>query len=244
MSARPAFPFFFHVLHGIERIFALFSLQPERELYDARDFPWVGELEAHWREMREELVAILCRREMIPNFQEISPEQLAITRDDKWKTYVLHAYGVRAPHNCAACPRTAAAVARIPGMKTAMFSILAAGKHVPPHRGPYKGLLRCHLPLIVPDVAACGLRVGRSQARWEEGRALVFDDTFEHEAWNGSASDRVVLFIDFARPMRFPLSWINEAVMGLIARSPYGKQAVRRFARWYEARGVSTGLDA
>ena len=241
MRQAPAFPLFFHVLHAIERVYARFSVHPEREVHEARDFPWLAGLEAEWRAIRAE--AVLERRDIIPSFQEISPEQLAITQDDKWKTYVLHAYGVRAPHNCAACPRTASAVERIPGMKTAFFSILAAGKHIPPHRGPYKGLLRCHLGLIVPEPAACGLRVGGTHSAWEEGRAIVFDDTFEHEAWNRGSGDRVVLFIDFARPLRFPLSWINEAVMRLIKASPYGRQAVRRFARWYEERGIATGLD-
>jgi beta-hydroxylase len=244
VKEKEDFPFFFHILHGVERVFAWFSVHGEREIHDPADFPWVRDLEASWRVMRGELENVLQRRDLIPNFQEISPEQLAITRDDKWKTYVLYAYGVKAPHNCRACPETAAAVERIPGMKTAFFSILSGNKHIPDHRGPYKGLLRCHLGLIVPEPAdSCGLRVGRSQTGWREGKAIVFDDTFRHEAWNRSAADRVVLFIDFARPLRFPLSWLNAAVLRLIVLSPYGRRAVRRFSQWYEARGVRTDMD-
>ena len=63
----------------------------------------------------------------------------------------------------------------------------------------------------MPEPLACGLRVGAREARWREGEALVFDDTFVHEVWNAGASERVVLFIDFIRPMRFPLSWINAS---------------------------------
>jgi aspartyl/asparaginyl beta-hydroxylase (cupin superfamily) len=179
-----------------------------------------------------------AEREPIPSFQELSPEQRAITQDDKWKTYVLYAYGARANRNCRECPQTAAAVERIPGMKTAFFSILSAGKHIPSHRGPYKGLLRCHLGLVVPAPAACRMRVGTREARWQEGRALVFDDTFHHEVWNDSAEERVVLFIDFVRPMRFPLGAINDAILRLIVRSPYGRRTMRRFADWYALHGI------
>lgn len=216
-----------------------FSVHPEREIYDSADFPWTRELEASWPAIRAELARVMAGREPIPSFQEISPEQQAITQDDKWKTYVLYAYGARANRNCRECPQTAAAVERIPGMKTAFFSILSAAKHIPSHRGPYKGLLRCHLGLIVPGpAAACRIRVGASEAGWQEGRVLVFDDTFHHEVWNDSAGERVVLFIDFVRPMRFPLAAINQAILRLIVWSPYGRRTLRRFADWYALRGI------
>ncbi len=237
------FPLFFHLLQAIERVFARFSLHGEREFYGPAEFPWMRDLEAHWQLIRPELERVMQRRDLIPNFQDISPEQRAVTQDDKWKTFVLYAYGARAGRNCRACPETAAIVERIPGMKTAFFSILAGDKRVPPHRGPYKGLLRCHLGLIVPEPLACGLRVGTREARWREGEALVFDDTFVHEVWNAGASERVVLFIDFIRPMRFPLSWINASILRLVLHSAYGRRSIRRFEQWYERRGVSAEVD-
>ena len=162
----PAFPAFFHILHAIERLYEWASRQPPKAIYTSSQFAWTDALEASWPDILGELAAVLRDRELIPAFQEISPEQRAITQDQKWKTYVLYAYGARANHNCRACPRTAAAVERIPGMKTAFFSILAGGKHIPAHRGPYKGLLRCHLGLIVPGPKdVCRIRVGDSSAR-------------------------------------------------------------------------------
>lgn len=226
----------------MERVYARCSVQPAREIYGNGEFPWVRELEAAAPDIQRELAHVLEAREPIPPFQEISPEQRAITQDDRWRTYVLHAYGVRANRNCRECPKTAAAVERIPGMKTALFSILSGHKHIPAHRGPYKGLLRCHLGLAVPDPAACRIRVGTHTAQWHEGRALIFDDTFEHEVWNDGGAERVVLFIDFVRPMRAPLSWINRAILWLIQHSPYGSQSMRRFSDWYAGRGIDADL--
>lgn len=240
--ARRSFPLVFHVLHALERLFARGSLHPEQEVYGTDDFPWVRALEADWLNIRAELERVLAGSEPIPGFQEISPEQAAITQGDHWQTYVLHAWGLAAGRNCRECPRTAAAVARIPGMKTAFFSILGAGRRIAPHRGPYKGLLRCHLGLVVPEPEKCGIRVGATQAHWQEGRALIFDDTFEHEAWNDGAAPRVVLFIDFVRPLRWPLSAINAAILSLVAHSAYGRRVARGFARWYEARGIDADV--
>jgi len=240
---RPPFPFFFHLLHTIERLYERFSLHTPQAIYNPQAFPWALELESHWQAIRAELNAVLPNRHLIPNFQDISPEQQAITQDDKWKTYVLYAYGARANHNCRECPKTTSLVERIPGMKTAFFSILAAGKHIPAHRGPYKGLLRAHLALLVPKPTnACRMHVNGMEARWEEGKTLIFDDTLTHEVWNDSDDDRVVLFIDFSRPMRAPLSWINESIMRVIRWSPYARGAVRRFQKWYEQHGIAADV--
>src|SRR5204863_5442246 len=97
-----------------------------------------------------------------------------------------------------------------PGLVGAMFSILEPGKFLPPHRGPYNGVLRLHLGLIVPDAAErIGIRVVDQIRHWAEGRALIIDDTFEHEVWNDTDHTRVVLFLDFARPLRLTARWLN-----------------------------------
>jgi beta-hydroxylase len=124
----------------------------------------------------------------------------------------------------------------IPGMKTAMFSILAAGKHIPPHRGPYKGVLRYHLGLIVPQPAeACRIRVGDEVRHWTEGGSLVFDDTYDHEVWNDTGGQRVVLFVDVVRPLTGAAAQLNRALLWLIARSPLVRDARRRQQRWTAA---------
>ena len=104
----------------------------------------------------------------------------------------------------ARCPATWAAVneaplARIPGWgPTVMFSLLKAGARIEPHTGMFNTRLVCHLPLLVPE--GCTFRVGNEIRPWEEGKLLIFDDTIEHEAWNDSLEDRVVLIFDIWRP--------------------------------------------
>ena len=135
--------------------------------------------------------------------------------------------------NCRRCPETTRLLKKIPGMKTAFFSILAPGKHLPPHRGPYKGVLRLHLALIIPEPAdKCGIRVGDETRHWQEGKAMVFDDTFDHEAWNDTDKVRVVLFVDIMRPMRFPANLLNSMMTWMIAVSPFVLGSTGSYLRW------------
>ena len=80
-------------------------------------------------------------------------EQAAISDDERWRTYFLQVFGRPIPANCQRCPRTAELLRAVPGLGNAVFSILLPGKHIPEHRGPYKGLLRYHLALRVPAPA-------------------------------------------------------------------------------------------
>src|SRR5262249_42500357 len=157
---------------------------------------WAGSVEADWREGRAELDHVLRYVDDIPNFQDLSEENRALSDDDRWKTVFFRAWGVPIASNCARCPRTAALLDRIPGSPGAFFSIMLPRKYLPPHRGPYAGVLRYHLGLIVPDPEACRIRVGNEIGHWREGESLIFDDTFEHEVWNDTDKVRVVLFVD------------------------------------------------
>src|SRR5579872_3047931 len=152
-----------------------------RAIFETAAFPWIPEVESQWRAIRSELDTVLRYPSGIPNFQDISVEQKAITNDDRWKTFFFYGYGARNDFNCEICPATAHALSAIPGMKTAFFSILFPGKRIPLHRGPYNGVLRYHLGLMVPEPERCGIIVDGVEARWEEGKSLVFDDSFQHE---------------------------------------------------------------
>jgi aspartyl/asparaginyl beta-hydroxylase (cupin superfamily) len=128
--------------------------------------------------------------------------------------YILFAYGHKYEKSCCRCPNTTKAVENIPGMKTAMFSIIGPRKHIPPHQGAFKGLVRCHLGLIVPNpTAKCKISVGKEIGYWEEGASLIFDNTFPHEVWNDTDEYRVVLLLDIVRPLPFPISVINGSVI-------------------------------
>jgi len=218
----------------VNRAIARQSKIPVQRFYRPSDFAWVAPLEANWKAIRAELDALLVHRDALPNFQDISTDQYTLTDDDRWKTYFFYGYGFRSDANCARCPETTRLIEAIPGMETAMFSILAPRKRIPPHTGPYKGVLRYHLGLVVPDapVEQVGIRVGGETAGWSEGASLVFDDSYEHEAWNDTDETRVVLFLDVVRPLRDPMRTVNAAVIKAIGWSPFIQDAKRRHRDW------------
>ena len=137
------------------------------------------------------------------------------------------------PDNCKQCPETTRIIEAIPGMFTAFFSVLAPGKHIPRHRGPYRGLLRGHLALVVPEPReACWIEVGDETTPWEEGRCIVFDDTYKHRVENNTDAVRVVLFLDVLRPLKFPASLLNRIILQLIRLSPFIQDARRNQVAW------------
>lgn len=216
----------YKVLPIIEWPLDRFSQVGAGEFYDLDLFPWIPRIEEGYESIRAELDAVLAKREEIPTFQEVLPSQELLTSDQKWRTYMFYGYGHRHDANCAECPETAKLVESIPGMKTAFFSILAPGKVIPPHRGFYKGVLRYHLGLKVPSQAEkCRIRVGDTWQHWEEGRSMVFDDTYEHEVENDTEEERVVLFVDMVRPLPFPLSTANHGMIKLISMLPEIRRA-------------------
>jgi ornithine lipid ester-linked acyl 2-hydroxylase len=221
------------LLAPIERWIGRRSLVGDGTFFPLERFPWVAHIEQNWTTIREELERVLEDREALPNFQDISKDQIEITDDDRWKTFFLYGYGFKAKLGTEMCPRTAALMRQIPGMTTAMFSILSPHKHILDHRGPYKGVLRYHLGLIVPrDAQACRIRVGEDIRHWEEGKSMIFDDTFNHEVWNDTDETRVVLFVDVLRPLPFPESAINSLIIKAIRYSPFVLDAKRNQEAW------------
>ncbi len=202
-------------------------------VYDKAQFAWAAGIEAAWPAIRRELDAIMVRRAELPNMHELTPGAEAITRDAGWKVFLLVGYGIRSPDNIAQCPQTWAAVSRIPGLKTAMFSILEPGKRLPPHRGPYNGVLRLHLGVDIPvSDARVAIRVGDEQRSWRDGEVLIFDDCYEHSAWNESDRPRVVLFVDFIKPLTFPANILNRALLRLALLMPQLRESEVNLRRW------------
>jgi aspartyl/asparaginyl beta-hydroxylase (cupin superfamily) len=220
-------------LRWLDRFFGRHSLVGDHTFFAPDDFAWVRTLEEGAPLIRKELEDVLRYGDELPNFQDISTDQYQITDDDRWKTFFFYGYGFTAGKNVERCPETARLLQQIPGMTTAMFSIFAPHKRIPPHGGPYKGVLRYHLALMVPEPASeCGIRVGNDVRHWTEGKSLVFDDTWEHEAWNDTDGTRVVLFVDFKRPMSRVARALNETVLKLIGFSPFIQDAKARHNAW------------
>ena len=202
-------------------------------VFETDDFPWAREVEAEWKLIREELDQILVRKGDLPAFHEISSEVRSISSDSNWKTFFLCGYGITSDNAIAQCPETWRILQKIPGLKSAMFSIFEPGKHLPPHRGPYNGVLRFHLGLLVPNEPdKIGIRVDDRTCHWEEGKALIFDDAYEHEAWNHSDQVRVVLFVDFEKPLKFPARQTNKAVLNMAVFTPFIREGYKAHKKW------------
>ena len=169
-------------------------------------------------------------------------DQLPLSEDGRWKIVPLVAYGHTPPGNLRRCARTLEALSLIPGLRAALFSILMPGKSLPPHRGIYAGVLRCHLGVKVPEPALCGIEVGGEQRAWQEGRRLVFDDTHLHQAWNRGSEPRVLLVADFDRPLAAPMDAYNREIIRRIGCEPFVADAAARWQQWEARHGAR--LDA
>ncbi len=236
---RPSVAVGLWIIKRVERILMYFSVVDDQPFCEPADFAWAGYLEENWEAIRAELERLLEHPENIPNFQDISKDQTNLTRDDRWKTFFLYGYGFKFDANCSQCPETTRIIEQIPGMFTALFSVLAPGKRIPRHRGPYKGLLRGHLALIVPEPKQdCWIQVGDETRHWEEGKSMVFDDTFKHQVQNNTDGTRVVLFLDVLRPLRFPGSLFNKLILQLIRWSPFIQDARRNQQAWEKRLGA------
>jgi len=128
-----------------------YSINGNPPVYDNSSFPWVKEVESEWLTIRSELEDVMKFRTELPNFHDIVTDIKPISSDNNWKTYFLAGYGIESEQNCKRCPETARILKRIPGMKTAFFSILSPDKHIPAHKGPFNGVLRYHLGLLLPS---------------------------------------------------------------------------------------------
>jgi ornithine lipid ester-linked acyl 2-hydroxylase len=224
---------FMRVVAWVERLNLRCSRVGNPPIYDNTVFPWAKEVEKEWRAIRAELERVLTRKDDLPGFHELASDVAAISQDKGWKSFLLCGYGFRSDANIALCPQTWAACQKIPGLITVMFSIFEPGKHLPPHRGPYNGVLRLHLGLIVPEPRdQLGIRVENQIYRWREGEAVIFDDAYEHEAWNDTPHTRVVLFVDFRKPTRFPANFLNWLLLHLAVFTPFIREGVDNQKAW------------
>jgi hypothetical protein len=129
-----------------------------------------------------------------------------------WTTYNLILFGQDVPGNASACPVTVELLRRVPRMQSALFSIIAPGAYIPPHKDPAKGVIRYHLALRVPaDRERCFISVDGVRYHWQEGRSVVFDDVFEHWVRNDTDEERVILFVDILRPLTGPAKVLQSA---------------------------------
>lgn len=196
------------VYHQEPRYYFLPGL-PAVPFYDRKAFPWLVELEAVTPDIRAELQEVLRDESRFHPYIQGDParphkDQDGMLNNPAWSAFYLWKNGDPVHENMIRCPKTVAAMSQVPLVHMAnrspsvLFSLLRPGAHIPPHSGLANTRLIGHLPVIVPP--GCRFRVGHKTRDWVEGKAWLFDDTIEHEAWNDSEELRVILIFEVWQP--------------------------------------------
>ena len=181
----------------------------QRQFWERDEFGWAAELEAEAPVIRAELEALIGDGADFRPYVEVEEnrpyrEFHGLHGNESWTALYLWRDGAVVEENARRCPRTMAALAKVPlsriGHRTpaVLFSRLLPGAHIPAHHGMLNSRLICHLPLIVPPGG--WLRVGNETREWEQGKLLIFDDSLEHEASNPSGETRIILLFDVWKP--------------------------------------------
>lgn len=181
---------------------------PQRQFYERGEFDWMAGIEAMVPALQEELGGVLADGADFDPYITGAPGRPMpnnpLLHDPSWGAYYFWQAGAPVEDHAARCPQTMAALALapIPVIKgrspMALYSLLKPGTHIQPHSGMLNTRLICHIPLIAPE--GCALRVGSETRAWKEGKALIFDDSFEHEAWNRADRTRIILLFEIWRP--------------------------------------------
>jgi aspartate beta-hydroxylase len=150
------------------------------------------------------------------------PEQEALASADgkAWRLFVAQAYGYKVPHAPVLAPVLCSLIAQCPDVLSATYSWIPAGKVIPSHRGPHRGILRYTLGLQVPEAQSQGERVSLvidgKEHRLREGQSILWDDTYLHSSLNTTQQPRTVLLLDIRRrPLPFFLGLLNSVVIGI-----------------------------
>lgn len=226
--------FMVNVVKGINYLFKRAVGNEKRAVfYNAKnDYPELLEIDANFSIIKEEMEKLLTHSQNIPRFHEVDSLQKRISSENdsekNWRTFYLYCYGEKPAANRALCPKTTAILNNISSVQQAFFSILEGGKSIPPHEGPYCGIIRYHLALKVPQENPPSIRIKDQYYTWREGHSVMFDDTWEHEVKNNSKEVRVVLFIDVMRRHVPPyLLKMNKLLIASLG-TYYGKKVMTK----------------
>jgi aspartyl/asparaginyl beta-hydroxylase (cupin superfamily) len=194
------------------------------------EFPEGKLLKENWKTIRAELDQVLEHVEDIPRFHEVDKLQRFISAKDDiaWRTFIIKGYDVWLDENAAQVPKTSELIRQLPRVNLAMFSIIDGGKHIPPHYGFFKSILRYHLGLMIPE-GEVFIEVSGERYYWKEGEDVLFDDTYRHQVWNRSDGRRVVLFLNVMRKKGLSpfMQKVNSAVFAILRRSKKLQQAAK-----------------
>lgn len=214
-------------LAPINSILYLSSSLPATPYHSPRLFPELKVLEENWQVIRSEALHLweVGRIKKADGYTDAGFNSFFKTG---WKRFYLQWYGNCHPSAMALCPRTTELVSFIPQIRAAMFAELPPGARLVRHRDPYAGSLRYHLGLITPNAPDCFIEVDGERYSWRDGEGVLFDETFIHYAENKTEHDRLILFCDVERPLKYRWAtalnrWFSRSVMAA-ASSPNDEQ--------------------
>ena len=200
-----------HPVYVQQPTFFAVARLPAEPFFDRSLFAWINELEEASPVILGELEALVADQSSDDFAPYVArPPGLPVNQwgelihSPRWSAFHLYKQGHKLEGNCARYPQTAALIERMPLNRiagyspNAFFSLLKPNTRIPPHTGVTNARATVHLGLSTPD--NCGFRVGSETRHWRSGQAWVFDDSIEHEAWNESSADRVILIFDIWNP--------------------------------------------
>ena len=195
----------------------LFSRVPAVPYIPVRQLPALQALDDNWEVIRDEAVQ-LRDAQRIRAAEKNNDAGFNSFFKSGWKRFYLKWYEAQHPSAHEYCPRTVEILRGIPEVKAAMFAELPPGAKLNPHRDPFAGSLRYHLGLETPNDDRCFIEVDGERYSWRDGQSVVFDETFIHWAENGTDRDRIILFCDVERPLRYRWAqafnkWMGRKVM-------------------------------
>ncbi|MCJ8352864.1 aspartyl/asparaginyl beta-hydroxylase domain-containing protein [Novacetimonas hansenii] len=211
------------------------SLVPDTPVLDTSLFPWISNMEQWAFRIIEEFRILMTQGvSSFPALRDISPDHTRIAPDTRWKSFFLYGYGNCVLENCRRMPCTARFAAAIPGLNSAFVSFLEPGARIPLHNGVTKGLLTCHLGLQVPqDYRDCWIRIDDQMLCWQDGKCILFDDTYPHEVQNNTSDHRAVLLIQFERPTYGVGRLVQGMFLKAVRRSAFVQEAKNNLAHWH-----------
>lgn len=195
---------------------------------DTERFPWVGRLVSSWGDIRAEWDAFVRAGGQVPHLRDLLNEDQG--SDGPWKAGLLISKGKPATRLADRFPSTIARSLEVPGIWSALWSVLPPGTELPEHQGPNAGVLRFHLGVDCPDHA--GLRVNDTVVAYRDRGAVLFDDTAPHQAWNRGPADRVTLFLEVLRPASGTTDLLNRLTQRLLALDRRYRRAPSRADEW------------
>ncbi|NXY84852.1 ASPH hydroxylase, partial [Alcedo cyanopectus] len=185
----------------------------QRSLYNVKGLkaqPWwtaretgytelVKSLEKNWKLIRDEGLSVMDKKRSF-----FLPEDENLREKGDWSQFTLWQQGRKNENACKSVPKTCALLERFPeatGCRRGQikYSVMHPGTHVWPHTGPTNCRLRMHLGLVIPR-EGCRIRCAQDNRTWEEGKVLIFDDSFEHEVWQDAESSRLIFIVDVWHP--------------------------------------------